>query len=119
GDLRVYPGPHRPAEIDLLVQVVLFDVGQQVGRPAPARPDVVVGGAVGVRVAIDVAGREAVVGVVVVVQGQADLLEVVRTLHACGGLADLLHGRQQQPDEDADDGDDDQKLDQREAPAAG
>ena len=56
--------------------------------------------------------------VVVVVQGQADLLEVVGALDAGGGLADLLHGGQQQADQDGDDGDDDQQLDQREAGAA-
>jgi hypothetical protein len=46
--------------------------------------------------------------------GQADLLEVVGTLHAGGRLADLLHGRQQQSDEDGDDGDHHQQLDEGE-----
>ena len=78
--------PHPLAEIDLVVDVVLFEVGQQEGRPAPARPHVVVGGAGGVRVAIDVAGRKQLVGVVIDVQGQADLLEVVGAL-ACGAAA--------------------------------
>src|SRR5262249_23748885 len=36
--------------------------------------------------------------------------------HACGGLADLLHGGEQQADEDGDDRDHHQKLDQRERP---
>jgi hypothetical protein len=45
------------------------------------------------------------------VNGDADLLEVVGALHACGGLADLLHGGQQQPDQDRDNRDDDQQLD--------
>src|SRR5262249_55535342 len=56
-------------------------------------------------------------GVVIVVQGQANLLEVVRAAHPRGGLADLLDGRQQQADQDADDGDDHQQLDQRKAAA--
>ena len=46
--------------------------------------------------------------------GDADLLEVVGALDACGGLADLLHGRQQEADQDGDDRDDDEQLDQRE-----
>jgi len=54
------------------------------------------------------------------VQAQADLLEVVRARHACGGLADLLHGGQQQADQDGDDRYHHQQLDQREAaPAPG
>ena len=55
------------------------------------------------------------VRVVVVVDGQADLLEVVRALHPVGGLADLLDRGQQQADQDGDDGDHHQQLDQREA----
>jgi hypothetical protein len=48
------------------------------------------------------------------VQRQADLFEVVGALHSRCRLADLLHGGQQQANEDGDDGDDDEKLDQRE-----
>ena len=51
----------------------------------------------------------------VVVQGQADLLEVVGALDAPRRLAGRLDGRQQQGDQDRDDRDDDQQLDQREA----
>src|SRR5262249_47821079 len=46
--------------------------------------------------------------VVVVVEGQADLLEVVGALDAGGGVADLLHCRQQKAHQDGDDGNDDQ-----------
>ena len=52
----------------------------------------------------------------VVVDGERELLEVVAALHAGGGLADLLDGRQQEADEDGDDGDHHQQLDQRERP---
>src|SRR5207237_5053300 len=51
--------------------------------------------------------------VLVVVAGQGDLLEVVGALHAGGGLADLLHRRHQQADENGDDGDDHEEFDQR------
>jgi hypothetical protein len=44
---------------------------------------------------------------------ESDLFEVVGTLHARGGLAHLLHGRQQQADEDRNDRDHHQQLDQR------
>ena len=59
--------------------------------------------------------REDVVGRVVVVQRQADLLQVVDALGAAGGLAGRLHGGQQQADQDPDDRDDHQQLDQRES----
>jgi len=59
--------------------------------------------------------RQHAEGVVHIVERQAHLLEVVRRLHACGGLADLLHGGDEQADEDGDDGDHYQQLDQREA----
>ena len=50
----------------------------------------------------------------VVVHGQADLLEVVDALGTPGGLAGRLHGGQQQRDQDGDDGDHHQQFDQRE-----
>ena len=51
-------------------------------------------------------------GRVVVVQGDADLLQVVRALDAPGGLAGRLDGGQQQGDQHGDDRDHDQQLDQ-------
>ena len=51
----------------------------------------------------------------VVVHGEAELLEVVDALDAPGGRAGGLHGGQQQGDQDGDDGDHDEQLDQREA----
>src|SRR5205823_7399357 len=49
-----------------------------------------------------------------VVQGKTNLLEVVRALGPVRRLADFLHRRQEQADEDGDDGDHHQQLDQRE-----
>ena len=51
----------------------------------------------------------------VVVDGQADLLEVVDALRPPGRLAGRLHGGQQQGDQDRDDRDHHQELDEREA----
>ena len=51
----------------------------------------------------------------VVVRGDAQLLEVVLALDPGGRFADLLYRGQQQADQDGDDGDDHQQLDQREA----
>ena len=45
---------------------------------------------------------------VVVVDAQADLLEIVDALGAACGLAGRLHGGQQQGDQHRDDRDDDQ-----------
>src|SRR5262245_56453777 len=90
--------------IDLVVQVALLDVGQD--EDVPAEP---------VRVAArHAARRELVHAVVVVVEGEAELLEVVAALHASGGLAHLLDGWQEKTDEDGNDGDHNKKLDQRE-----
>jgi len=52
------------------------------------------------------------VRIVVVVQGNAELPHVVLALRAACGLAGLLHGREQQCDEDRDDRNHDQQLDQ-------
>ena len=65
------------------------------------------------------ARREAIVDAVVVVDRQADLLEVVLALGASGRFARRLHGRQQQSDQHADDGDDHQQFDERKATSPG
>src|SRR5262249_50739244 len=99
---------HDVGEVDRVEHRTLLDLGQQVRRRRPLVPgplEVVTAG-------------ERVDGRDVVVDGQADLLQVVDALHPAGGLACGLHGGQQQPDQDGDDGDDDQELDQRETAAA-
>ena len=68
---------------------------------------------------IDPGGWEPAVRPFVVVQRQADLLEVVRALDARRRLADLLHGRQQEADQDGDDGNHHQQLDERERTRTG
>src|SRR5262249_29381320 len=55
--------------------------------------------------------------VVVLVEGNADLLHVVGARDACGGLADLRAGGEQSADQAGDDGDHHQYGDQREAAA--
>ena len=61
----------------------------------------------------------AVVLIVIVLGGQADLLEIVRALGTPRGLARGLDGRQEQRDQDGDDRDHHQQLDQREAAGSG
>ena len=63
------------------------------------------------------AGRKHLVGALVVVGREADLLEVVRAAHTSGRLTDLLDGGQQQTNQDRDDGDHHQEFDQREPDA--
>ena len=59
--------------------------------------------------------REHLEHVVIVVAGNAELLEIVAALRAAGRFAGGLNGRKQQGDEDRDNRDHDQQLDQREA----
>src|SRR5260370_13126584 len=59
--------------------------------------------------------REGAQAGVVIVHGQADLLEVVGALNLIGSLADFLHCRQEQGNQGADNGNDHQQLDEREA----
>jgi hypothetical protein len=49
----------------------------------------------------------------IILNRQSNLFDVADTLNSPGGLAGLLYGRQQESDQNADDGDDDQQLDQR------
>ena len=65
---------------------------------------------------VDLAGRQLLVYVVVVVAGQSDLLEVVLALGAGRRLADLLYRGEQEADQDRDDCDHHQQLDEGEAP---
>jgi hypothetical protein len=52
----------------------------------------------------------------VVVEGEAELLEVVGTTHAGRGRADLLHGGEKQTDQDRNDCDHDEQLDEGKCP---
>ena len=51
----------------------------------------------------------------VIVQCQSELFEIVGALHSSGGFSCGLDGGQEQADQDADDGDDDQKFDEGES----
>ena len=56
--------------------------------------------------------RKEVVSVVERLAGKAELLDVIRALHAAGRFARGLNGGQEKPDQNADDRDNDQQLDQ-------
>src|SRR6516225_9000597 len=56
------------------------------------------------------------VGILARVYCCTQLLEVIQRLGPGGCFANLLHGGQEETDEDANDGNHNQKLDQREAP---
>jgi hypothetical protein len=55
-------------------------------------------------------------GIVEIVNGEGELLELIAALRAAGGLTRRLDGRKQQANKDAYDGDDDQEFDQRKGP---
>ncbi len=93
-------------EVDQVMQIGLFHVGQQLG----------------------VHGKISTIGCVrrvhrwedsgcalVVVQGQPNLLEIVLALRSSSCFAGLLNCRQEQRNQDCNDGDDDQQLNQCEA----
>jgi hypothetical protein len=108
-------GPIGTTQIKLIVERLLIDVGED----GDGRDDVLHGiGQVPGRavhaIGVDVPGRENVVHIVVVVTGQADVVEIVAALSATGGFACLLHGRQQERDENGDDGDHHQQFDEGE-----
>ena len=111
---RIARDCYSQAEIDRVIQGLLFQEGQQHGRPAPARSHVQVGSIDGVVLVIDVAGRKRADSVLVVEQREADLLQVVDALGSASRLASRLHRGQEQGDQDRDDGDHDQQLDERE-----
>src|SRR5205085_10564004 len=96
-------------EVVSAVEALHFEVWKYVRGPR-----VLELGAEGGRRVVHSAGREAAPGTLEIMQGQPKLLERARALGPGGGLSQLLHGRQEQADEDGDDGDDDEQLDQRE-----
>src|SRR5262249_7168926 len=92
-------------EVPLLVERALFNVWENEYGPG------------GVLVPGDAGGGQGLEAVVVVVERQADLLEIVGTLRPGSGLAHLLHRGHEQGDQDGDDGDYDQQFNEGEAAA--
>src|SRR5262249_40101102 len=91
------------------VQRALFHVRQNGGAPAPTLVQVFSG----------VGGREDFPGAVIVMNAQANLLEIVLTLDTCGSRTYLLHRRDEQGNKDGNDRNDDQQLNEREARPCG
>lgn len=59
--------------------------------------------------------RQAVVGVVIVVEAQSELLQIVDALGASSRLSRRLNGRQQKRNQDANNGNNDQQFDKGKA----
>lgn len=91
-------------------------LGERQHQRAPSRPATVATRRVAV--VTNEGRRQEEIGVMKILRGQANLLEIVRALHAAGSLARGLHCGQQQRDQDADDGDDDEELDEGKATLA-
>ena len=86
----------------LVVKGLLFDEGQD------ERPPTMIDGVCDIGLGegpSHLTWRKLAARVVEVVQGQAELLQVVLALDATGGFAHLLHRGQQQPDQDGDNAD--------------
>ena len=120
---------HRPADargirdvagdeavIQLVVDVSQFQLEEQPGEAVPHVRARRIGHALDVvhRIAVPAAG-EATEGVVILLRGQSELLQVVDALGPTRRLAGRLDGRHDQGNQDTDDGDDDQELDESEA----
>jgi hypothetical protein len=103
------------AEIELIVQRSAVNVRQEICGPRPAAAAVAVGAGREVGRSMLMPDRKDVERIVVVVQGEAELVQVVLALRPAGGLARLLNRRQQQRDQDGDDRNHHQQLDQRKA----
>jgi len=103
--------------IDLSEQVVLLDKRQSVDQPCSmiAAPVAVVRGPQPTELT---AWREPIIGVMVIVQRQPDLLQVVRALHTPRRFTNLLDRWQQQSNQNCNDGDDYQEFDEGEPAAA-
>ena len=101
-------------QVDASAGVALFDVIENAAVDAP-------GAVAGREYRVDRgvhARRIQAEGGFVIVDGEAELLEVVLALRPGGGLAHLLNRREQQSNQDGDDGDDDEQFDEREPTAA-
>ena len=104
-------GSYAPTEKSMCLKVVAFlDVRQQLHQPTHV---VALGHVVDRALLVDRARRQHVVGRLVVLQGDAELGQVVQALRPPGGLPRGLNGRQQQRDQNADDRDHHQQLHQR------
>ena len=98
---------------DRLVQSRLFEERQKGDEPAGPTIVMVNSGPSSRAIGPLLARREGIVGVVVIVQREPQLLEIIGTLHATGRLASCLDGWKKQSDENADDGDHHQQFHQR------
>ena len=96
-------------QVDQAIDVILLDIGkEQTVKIEPRRGEGRSGGVP------DDARRKAAMRSFVIVQRQTKLLKVVLAARAAGGFAGRLHGRQQQRDKNADDGDHNEQLNKRE-----
>jgi hypothetical protein len=97
-------------EVDLLIEIVLFDEWQKEGTPTPAGPLI----QLRPRSGIVIPDRKSAQCVMVVLHRQADLSKVALATEQVGGFADLLDRWQEQADQDSDDGNYDEQFDQGE-----
>jgi hypothetical protein len=95
------------ARIERVVERLLLHERHDVHRPAVVRP--------AIAAAIDITGGKGLVGVVVVVQRQPELLHVVVALGAARRFPRGLDRGKQESHQDPDDGNHHQEFDEREA----
>lgn len=114
---RLDCGPQRSSgDIQLIVDRCLIEVRKNQCRPTPRLEVRQCRNVVGV-IGRHRPGRKRTVDVQIVVQCQADVVQIVAALGAACGLPGLLHRGQQQGNQDCDNGDDDQQFDEGERTA--
>jgi hypothetical protein len=94
----------RESPIDQPLEIGLFDLRQQPGLHRPSVAD---------HVSWEESRRgESTICVVIIMECQADLLEIICTTNSSGRLPGSLHGWQQQSDQDSNNRNHNQQLDQ-------
>src|SRR5262249_27313471 len=99
----------RKAKVDLPAEIGRLDVRQQQRGPTPARRRDI---GIGLRRLTAIPRRKGILVVVVAVQRQTELVQIVQATGSIGCVPYLLHGRQQESDQDGDDRNYYQQLDE-------
>jgi hypothetical protein len=103
-----YVEPHA-SNLQRVRQVALLDKREQEGTPTPN------GTVAAARWIFVVLHRKFLMRIMIGVHGQPELLQIVAALHSASRFASRLHGRQKQPYQNSNNGNDHEQLNERES----